>query len=65
MAEEKKTSLDGSEPNNGEQIAPEWAHRGTVPGEGIQVRNKKNRRKVLGLLAEMADGVDFDPWTGR
>jgi hypothetical protein len=65
MADEKKSLPDGSEPNTGEQIAPEWAHYGTAPGEGIKVRNPKNRGKVLGTFADMADGVDFDPWTGR
>lgn len=61
----KRPPRDGSEPNNGEQIAPEWAHFGTAPGEGPRVRNPKNRKKVLGSAGDMALGLDIDPWTGR
>jgi hypothetical protein len=65
MGEDKKP-LDGSEPNNGEQIAPEWAHYGTAPGEGIKLRNKRNRKKVFGSNNDgQCLGVDIDPWTGR
>jgi hypothetical protein len=53
------------EPHNGKQVAPEWAHFGTAPGEPIRVRNPKNRRKVLGRLADLADGLDINPFTGR
>lgn len=61
MAEE-----DDKVPEKYKQTNPEIAHWGVAPGEPVRVRDKRNRRRVLGSNSDgQCDGVDFDPLTGR
>ncbi len=52
-------------PEKYRQTNPEIAQWGVAPGEPVRVRDKRNRKRVLGPLTDLADGVEFDPYTGK
>jgi hypothetical protein len=56
---------DNELPEKYRQTNPEIAHWGVAPGEGVRVRDKRNRRKILGSNGDRALGVDCDPFSGE